>query len=288
MSPQGYKAVDIPYALIAEGYTQDRSGLFVPRQYARRRPVAIDLFCGAGGFSLGFIQAGWEVIAGLDYATDCALTYTANLGNYPCQFVWIEPEDEQRMEATIKRENKRREREARKQGKLYVPLTTGSAWLSGHPEATGVSYFFLGDIRKITGQQILDVIGMKWGEVDAVIGGPPCQGFSRAGLQNVYDERNSYVFEFARLVLEIGPKTMVMENVPDIVRMVTPEGVNVVDALCHILADGGFSTYNALKSSLLGHPERKGAMRATQKNAKQAKAEAAIEAGEADHQLAMF
>lgn len=57
----------------------------------------------------------------------------------------------------------------------------GSGWISHHPEYPGVSHYFYGDVRKITGQEILDAIGMKQGEVDCVMGGPPCQGFSAAG-----------------------------------------------------------------------------------------------------------
>jgi hypothetical protein len=52
-------------------------------------------------------------------------------------------------------------------------------------------------------------------------------------------------------VLEIRPRFMVMENVPEIVNMLTPEGVPVVDALARVLADGGFGGYDALKRSLL-------------------------------------
>ena len=111
-------------------------------------------------------------------------------------------------------------------------------------------HFFLGDVRKLTGEAILTASGKSMGEVDCVIGGPPCQGFSRAGRRNVMDPRNSLVFEFARLVLEIRPKSMVMENVPDIVSMVTLEGIPVVDAFCKILEEGDYANYQALKHAL--------------------------------------
>lgn len=52
------------------------------------------------------------------------------------------------------------------------------------------------------------------------------------------------------MILEIQPKTFVMENVPGILSMVTPEGVPVIDAFCRVIADGGFSTYDALRRSL--------------------------------------
>src|SRR5262249_37681815 len=87
-------------------------------------------------------------------------------------------------------------------------------------------------------------------KVDLVVGSPPCQGFSSAGKRDVMDPRNSLVFEFARLVCEIQPKMMAMENVPGIVSMVTPEGIPVIDAFCRILEDGHIGAFKALKQSL--------------------------------------
>lgn len=111
-------------------------------------------------------------------------------------------------------------------------------------------HFFLGDVRKLTGELLLSATGMQVGEPDCITGGPPCQGFSVAGRRQVMDPRNSLVFEYARLILEIRPKTMVMENVPGILSMFTPEGIPVVDAFCKILADGNYADYTALKKSL--------------------------------------
>lgn len=45
----------------------------------RDPPTAIDLFCGCGGFSLGFINAGWNVVAALDASFDALHTYYHNL-----------------------------------------------------------------------------------------------------------------------------------------------------------------------------------------------------------------
>lgn len=51
-------------------------------------------------------------------------------------------------------------------------------------------------------------------EVDLVVGGPPCQGFSIQRTGEDEDERNHLVLEFGRLVKEISPTLFVMENVP--------------------------------------------------------------------------
>lgn len=226
-----------------------------------KRPIAIDLFCGAGGFTLGIMQAGFNVIAGAEWDVSAALTYTWNLGAHPMQFVWITPEDQARMERKLKKWYTDEEKKAKREGRIFVPPTSGGSWRASHPDEPGVKYMFFGDIRKLKGEQMLAIMGLKRGDVDLVVGGPPCQGFSHSGKRNVMDPRNSLVFDFARLVVEISPRFMCMENVPGIVSMVTPEGVNVVDAFCQILEDGEFAGYEAVRQSLMSHPDARGVAR---------------------------
>lgn len=47
----------------------------------RRKPTVIDLFCGCGGASLGFRNAGYELLCGIDLNSDALMTYQHNLGN---------------------------------------------------------------------------------------------------------------------------------------------------------------------------------------------------------------
>ncbi|AFZ01340.1 DNA cytosine methyltransferase [Calothrix sp. PCC 6303] len=76
------------------------------------------------------------------------------------------------------------------------------------------------DIGEITATEIRDIIQHKYqdwdGEIAAVIGGPPCQGFSVAGKQKLDDDRNQLVLKFINLVIELNPSMFVMENVPAI------------------------------------------------------------------------
>lgn len=51
-------------------------------------------------------------------------------------------------------------------------------------------------------------------EVDLVVGGPPCQGFSTLGKQEVDDERNVLWRKYAEAVQRSTPKYFVLENVP--------------------------------------------------------------------------
>lgn len=56
--------------------------------------------------------------------------------------------------------------------------------------------------------------GIEWlGLLDALIGGPPCQGFSAGGKREQGDDRNSLLLHFVRLVEELKPRTFCLENV---------------------------------------------------------------------------
>ena len=76
------------------------------------------------------------------------------------------------------------------------------------------------DIGDISAAEIREFIQNKYsdwdGEIAAVIGGPPCQGFSVAGKQNLDDARSQLVIKFINLVVELNPSMFVMENVPAI------------------------------------------------------------------------
>tara|TARA_R100001509_G_scaffold84870_1_gene48270 strand:+ start:849 stop:1856 length:1008 start_codon:yes stop_codon:yes gene_type:complete len=61
---------------------------------------------------------------------------------------------------------------------------------------------------------VIQVDGTKLDEIDLLIGGSPCQGFSFAGKQlNFTDPRSALFFEFVRLLKETKPKYFLLENV---------------------------------------------------------------------------
>ena len=70
------------------------------------------------------------------------------------------------------------------------------------------------DMSTLTGETVESLIGAS--NVDVIIGGPPCQGFSLAGKRIVDDERNKLYKGFVRMVQYFKPKAFVMENVPNI------------------------------------------------------------------------
>lgn len=73
-----------------------------------------------------------------------------------------------------------------------------------------------GDIKRIV-DNIEDYIDE---EIDVVVGGPPCQGFSEANRQRVIDDpRNKLYKYFVQAVEKIAPKFVVMENVKGMLKV---------------------------------------------------------------------
>lgn len=67
------------------------------------------------------------------------------------------------------------------------------------------------DIHKLTKRKLESYIDFE--DVDMVVGGPPCQGFSTVGKGDAYDERNALFNQFVRIVRLTRPKIILFENV---------------------------------------------------------------------------
>lgn len=76
---------------------------------------------------------------------------------------------------------------------------------------------FCGDIHKFYPAEWLSNSEVE--DIRLVVGGPPCQGFSVAGKRDPNDPRNRLFYEFIRVVADIKPWYVVMENVPGILTM---------------------------------------------------------------------
>lgn len=80
-----------------------------------------------------------------------------------------------------------------------------------HPDAAVLCT----DVREVSGRDLLAEAGL--GGVDVMIGGPSCQGFSTAGRRGAWaseeDPRNLLYREYARIVAELRPEWVVLENV---------------------------------------------------------------------------
>ncbi len=127
--------------------------------------TAIDLFAGAGGFSLAALQCGFNVLAAVEFDAAAANTY------------------EQSIKKTFGSTNT----------KVYNT-----------------------DINKITDlKQFMKEVDVKPGELDLLLGGPPCQGFSTHRINNagVDDPRNQLLLKYYEFVHALQPKMFLIENV---------------------------------------------------------------------------
>ncbi len=73
---------------------------------------------------------------------------------------------------------------------------------------------FEGDVRELSAFRVCQELGIGVGELDAVVGGPPCQAFSTAGKrQGLNDERGNVFLHFVELALDLRPRVVLIENV---------------------------------------------------------------------------
>jgi DNA (cytosine-5)-methyltransferase 1 len=172
-------------------------------------PLVVDLFCGAGGLSLGFLAAGCRILAAADADPAAARSYRHN-------FALLQPHHPPRV--------------------------------LGGEEA---------DL------EMIDLDGLVGPDrPDILVGGPPCQAFSRLGrakLNSLSDEgfrgdpRNVLYRRFLAAVDRWRPRALVMENVPG---MLSVGGVNYADIVCSELAATGYHTgYALLNAVWYGAPQ---------------------------------
>lgn len=172
-------------------------------------PNVIDLFSGAGGFSLGFQAAGCRIRAAVDVDPVAGSTFQKN-------FSVLQPD--------------------------YPPLV-----LAG-PEHSIEQI----DLDKLAEDHPPHI----------VIGGPPCQAFSRLGRAKldslseegfVGDPRNRLFRKFLKAVSHWQPLAVVMENVPG---MMSVGGKNYAEDVLWELADLGYTAgYAQLNAAWYGVPQ---------------------------------
>lgn len=171
-------------------------------------PTVVDLFCGAGGFSLGFHRAGFRITAAVDHDELAGETFRQN-------FSQLQPE--------------------------CPPLV-----FSGED----------GDMSAFPFEEIEPP--------DVVIGGPPCQAYSKIGRGKLAslsdrsfaeDPRNELYRAFVNAIATWRPRALVMENVPG---MLSVAGQNVADQVAEDLAECGYEVrYAMLNAAWYGVPQHR-------------------------------
>ena len=97
------------------------------------------------------------------------------------------------------------------------------------------------DIKNITDAEVRSWVE-RFGGIDILIGGPPCQGFSLAGKRNPNDERSELFQHYIRIVNILHPKVFVMENVRLMTSMKDPNGNLFIDKIIDGYKNIGYST----------------------------------------------
>jgi DNA (cytosine-5)-methyltransferase 1 len=94
-----------------------------------------------------------------------------------------------------------------------IDQQAAATYALNYPAAVG----FIGPIEDLSVTDIAKQVNVD--DLDLVVGGPPCQGFSiNAPVRSVADKRNHLFQDYVRLVLEgLKPKFIIFENVPGLV-----------------------------------------------------------------------
>jgi DNA (cytosine-5)-methyltransferase 1 len=111
------------------------------------------------------------------------------------------------------------------------------------------------DLSQLTTDKLLEESKIRREDVDVIIGGPPCQGFSLSGFRDENDPRNQLYKAFVRVVNDIKPKIFVMENVPGLVKLF--KGRAREEILRNFEEIGYTVTYKILTASEFGVPQNR-------------------------------
>ncbi len=106
------------------------------------------------------------------------------------------------------------------------------------------SHLIEGDVRQITKEDMQPYIN---GEIDGIIGGPPCQSWSEAGaLKGIEDARGQLFFDYIRILKEFKPKFFLAENVSGMLANRHSEAVqNILDMFSEAGYDVSLTLVNA-------------------------------------------
>lgn len=122
-----------------------------------------------------------------------------------------------------------------------------------------------GDINSISSSEILEAAGLKVGEADVLIGGPPCQPFSKSGYWvkgdtlRLDDPRASTLAAYLRVLRDTQPKAFLLENVSGIAFKGKDEGLRlIIEGIAQINKETGSNysvTWSMLNAADYGVPQ---------------------------------
>lgn len=121
------------------------------------------------------------------------------------------------------------------------------------------------DINRVPSDAILSAAGLAVGEADVLIGGPPCQPFSKSGYwasgdaRRLHDPRASTLGAYLRVLRDVRPRSFLLENVPGLGFRGKSEGLEaVLSGIAAINAECGTNyrpTWRVLNAADYGVPQ---------------------------------
>lgn len=109
------------------------------------------------------------------------------------------------------------------------------------------------DIKDFGLKNLTEDLHIKKGDIDLIVGGPPCQAFSTVGKRLIDDPRGQLFQEYYRVLKELNPKVFLFENVKGLLSMQKGELFKTILSLFESL--GYKVKYEVLNSADYGVPQ---------------------------------
>lgn len=107
------------------------------------------------------------------------------------------------------------------------------AYSSNHPSVK----MYNKDIKDFSLDDLTEDLGVKKGDIDIVVGGPPCQAYSTVGKRLIDDPRGKLFQEYYRILKELKPKIFVFENVKGLLSM---QGGDLIKTIISLFESIGY------------------------------------------------
>lgn len=112
---------------------------------------------------------------------------------------------------------------------------------------------FCGSITEVTEKKLKELTSGQ--TIHAIVGGPPCQGFSTVGIGNPKDQRNLLFKEFIRVVKILNPHFFIIENVTG---LLAKKNEKTIIAIFKLFSDMGYNLdVKVMSAEDYGVPERR-------------------------------
>lgn len=111
------------------------------------------------------------------------------------------------------------------------------------------------NLSTVTPIQLLEKARLNHENIDLIIGGPPCQGFSSAGARDWDDPRNTLLKNFVDIITTLQPTWFIMENVEGL--LTANSGNFLIEAITRFLETGYWVKAKKVYLEMYGLPQRR-------------------------------